>query len=135
MTYKIVTNNTNKVICHYNICSTEEPLEQNLHLYPFVIISIIKSKSDSPIPQVTTYSHNNDTLSNIPNTETSSTHPDPSIHIINSSDLVGRTFFIDIQEDGQRHRSRIFKLIDDYDNILLKDTKRIKFLYFINNNQ
>ena len=61
-----------------------------------------------------------------PNTQDSSTEPtvtpipnpeekEPtSTPIINPEDLIGHTFLIDKQEDGQQLRAHSFKLIDDH---------------------
>ena len=48
--------------------------------------------------------------------------------IVDPDDLVGRTFLLDKQSDGQQSRARIVKMIDDYDYKLDNDKDRIKFL-------
>ncbi len=53
--------------------------------------------------------------------------------IFHPEDLVGRTFLLDPQEDGQRHRARIVKVIQDHEDDLMQDPMRIKFLCSVNN--
>jgi hypothetical protein len=38
-----------------------------------------------------------------------------TIPLINFNDLIGRTFLMSPQEDGQQHRARIIKVIDDHE--------------------
>ena len=56
----------------------------------------------------------------------------PSTPIINPEDLVGRTFLMDKQEDGQQFRAKIVKLIDNHSEDLEDDKTRIKFLLNVN---
>jgi hypothetical protein len=48
--------------------------------------------------------------------------------IFNPQDLVGRTFLLDPQEDGQKHRTRIVRLIDDFESTVAQNPTRIKFV-------
>ena len=48
--------------------------------------------------------------------------------IFNPQDLVGRTFLLDPQEDGQKHRTRIVQLIDDFESTVAQNPTRIKFV-------
>ena len=52
----------------------------------------------------------------------------PSTPIFNPQDLVGRTFLMDKQEDGQRHRAKIVQLIEDFESDVAQNPTRIKFL-------
>ena len=52
--------------------------------------------------------------------------------IIDPEDLIGRTFVMDSQPDGQQSRARIVKLIEDHDYKLENNKDRIKFLLSIN---
>jgi len=64
-----------------------------------------------------------------------STHVTTPSPIFNPEDLVGRTFLMDQQEDGQRFRARIVKLVEDQESTLEENPTRIKFLCSINNDQ
>ena len=48
--------------------------------------------------------------------------------IIDPNDLVGRTFLLPQQEDGQCFRARIVKALDDYESDLGTQPDRIRFL-------
>ena len=52
--------------------------------------------------------------------------------VFNPEDLVGRTFLMDPQEDGQQFRSRIVKLIKDYEDSVEENPTRLKFLLSVN---
>ena len=55
--------------------------------------------------------------------------------IFNPEDLVGRTFLMDAQEDGQWFRARIVKLVEDHDSSLQENPVRIKFVCSVNDDQ
>jgi hypothetical protein len=55
-----------------------------------------------------------------------------TIPLIAFNDLIGRTFLIPPQEDGQQHQARIIKAIDDHGKVLLKDQTRTRFLCSVN---
>ena len=48
--------------------------------------------------------------------------------VFNPQDLVGRTFLTDQQEDGQRHRAKIVKLVEDFESDVAQNPTRIKFV-------
>jgi Reverse transcriptase (RNA-dependent DNA polymerase) len=52
--------------------------------------------------------------------------------IIDPDDLIGRTFVMNTQPDGQQFRARIVKLIEDHDYKLENNKDRIKFLLSVN---
>ena len=65
-----------------------------------------------------------------PNTQDSK---DPTVTpIINPEELIGHTFLMDKQDDGQQFRARIVKLIDDHTSQLENDKNRIKVLLSLN---
>ena len=55
--------------------------------------------------------------------------------VFNPNDLVGRTFLMDQQEDGQRHRARIVQAIEDLEAQVEKNTDRIKFRVSVNEDE
>jgi hypothetical protein len=55
--------------------------------------------------------------------------------VFDPEDLVGRTFLMDEQEDGQRFRARIVKLIEDHETDIEENPTRIKFLCSLNEDQ
>jgi len=56
----------------------------------------------------------------------------PTFH---PSDLVGHTFLLDPQEDGQRFRARIIEAVEDHNAKLHQWPKRFKFRCSINDDQ
>ena len=59
----------------------------------------------------------------------------PPPAVFNPEDLIGRTFLMDKQEDGQQFRARIVQLIEDFESNVEDNPTRIKFLLSINNDQ
>ena len=55
--------------------------------------------------------------------------------VFHPSDLVGRTFLMDPQEDGQRHRARIGSAIEVHDGETADNPTRIEFLCSINDDE
>ena len=55
--------------------------------------------------------------------------------IFNPEDLVGRTFLMHQQEDGQRFRARIVKLIKDHESNTDENPTKIKFLLSVNDDK
>ncbi len=58
----------------------------------------------------------------------------PTTPVFHPEDLVGRTFLLDPQEDGQRHWACIVKLVQDHEDDLAQNPSRLKFLCSVNNN-
>jgi hypothetical protein len=55
--------------------------------------------------------------------------------IVDPNDLVGRTFLMPPQEDGQRFRAHIVRALEDHEQDLAKDSSRIQFLCSVNDDQ
>ena len=55
--------------------------------------------------------------------------------VFDPNDLVGRTFLMDEQEDGQRHRARIVKLVEDHEDNVKDNPTLIKFVCSVNDDQ
>ena len=51
-----------------------------------------------------------------------------STPVFNPEDLVGRTFLLDKEDDGQRHRAKIVELIEDFENDVNQNPTLIKFV-------
>ena len=109
--WKILTDDTQKVIYRSNIWLAADSKSRNLRLDP------ITNTVSSPI---------------ICSRHNSSDHGEgtmpPDMQIINPHDLVGRTFLLPQEEDGQRFRACIVKALDDYDSNLGTQPERIRFL-------
>jgi hypothetical protein len=55
--------------------------------------------------------------------------------LIDLDDLVGRTFLMDVQEDGQRFRARIVECIFNYETDVLRSDVHHKFCISVNKNE
>ena len=55
--------------------------------------------------------------------------------VFNPEDLVGRTFLLDPQEDGQRFRARIVKLIEDHEESVEENPTKLKFVISVNDDK
>ena len=55
------------------------------------------------------------------------------MHKFNPNDLIGRTFLLDKQENGEKHRARIVKQVKDHNHNLDEQPERVKFICSINN--
>jgi hypothetical protein len=60
--------------------------------------------------------------------------PPPS-PIFNPEDLIGRSFLMDAQEDGQKYRGCIVELIEDHESKVEENPTRIKFRISVNKDQ
>ena len=67
--------------------------------------------------------------------ETDQDVPKPKLIIAGPEDLVGKSFLMDAEEDGQRFRARVVKCLDDLDNRLDNDKERIKCLCKLNDDE
>jgi hypothetical protein len=120
MTYKILADKTNKVVHRSNVRSALPGKARNLRIDPLggeqQPFPFVKSRLDDLKTQFeNSASENGETKT-------------PSMPIFHPRDLVGRTFLMDKEEDGQRHRARIVKAIEDHEQELENDPDRIKFL-------
>jgi hypothetical protein len=145
MTYKILTDDTRRIIHRSNIRLAADPNARNLCLDllndkpPEVIRSLGKASPASD--------HGEDfSLHSMESTDehryTEST-PDPSEHpstgddtvIVDPQELLGCTFLMDTQEDGQRFRSRIVECISDHKSNVRRSDDHVKFQISINEDE
>jgi hypothetical protein len=62
-------------------------------------------------------------------------HGEPPAPIVDPTELVGRTFLLPPQEDGQRFRARIIRAIGDQENDLECSSDRLEFLCSLNDDE
>jgi hypothetical protein len=55
--------------------------------------------------------------------------------VINPEDLIGRSFLMDKQDDGQHYGGRIVQLIEVHESMVEDNPTRIKFRVSVNNDQ
>jgi hypothetical protein len=115
MTFKVLTDDTKKIIYHSNIHSALDPKSHNLHLDPLNsderLKPIIQSCHDSP------------------------DHGESGMPIVNPNDLIGCTFLMPQQEDGQQFRTHIVQAIDDFETKLGQDKDHKRFCCSVNDGQ
>ena len=149
MTWKVLSHDTKKVMNRSRVRAVrpdernfraERPRGETDSREP-----IIKSAHDSSQTPVTP-----DMLRTVYDDEQPETDPTPGetkpeepkneqvprdTPVFKPEDLVGRTFLMDEQNDGQRFQARIVKLIEDHESDLDDNPTRIKFVCSINNDQ
>jgi hypothetical protein len=145
MTYKILTDDTHWIIQRSNIRLAADPNARNLHLDPLndkppeVIRSLCKA---SPaLDDGENFSlHSMEPTDAHPYTEST---PDPSERpstgndtvIVNPQELLGCTFLMDTQEDGQRFRACIVECISDHESNVRCSDDHVKFRISINEDE
>ena len=112
LTFKVLTDDTKKVIFRSRIRSALKPHEKNLRIDPNKSedIDVIKSKWD----------HDGEA---------------PTMPTFDPSDLIGRTFLKPPEEDGQRFRAKIVEAIVDHEQDLAKNPDKVKFLCSVNGDE
>jgi hypothetical protein len=136
MTYKILMDDTHRIIHRSNICSVADPNVRNLRLDllndgpPEVIRSLRKASPASD--------HGEDF--SLHSTEPTDENPErPStgddMVIINPQELLGHTFLMDTQEDGQRFYAHIVECISDHESNVHHSDDHVKFRISINEDE
>jgi hypothetical protein len=136
MTYKILMDDTHWIIHHSNIHSVADPNARNLHLDPLndeppeVIRSLCKA---SPA-----LDHGED--SSLHSMEPTDENPEcPSTGdntiIVDPQELLGHTFLMDTQEDGQRFHACIVKCISDHESNICHSDDHVKFRISVNEDE
>ena len=128
MTFKILTDKSTKIIHRSNVRPADVPLDKNIRLDPLTVPCVVKSKRDTS---------DDDTASTEPSTiaDDESLESLTPIPILDTSDLVGRTFLMPADDSGQRLRARIVKAIDDQEEQCMKNSSRIKFVCSMKDDQ
>jgi hypothetical protein len=142
MTYKILTDDTRQIIHRSNIRLAADPNARNLRLDPLndeppeVIRSLRKASPASDHGENFSL-HSMEPTDEHPYTEST---PDPSEHpstgdntvIVDPQELLGHTFLMDTQEDGQRFRACIVECISDHESNVRRSDDHVKFRISIN---
>src|SRR6056300_1198686 len=114
LTYKILTSDTNKVICRSEIRTADSPNDRNKRLDPpdgetSEPPLIVKSKLDSLSP-----------------IDGASGSGEPTV-LSDVEDLLGRTFLLEPNKEGHVQRARVVELIDEHEYKANKDPELLKF--------
>jgi hypothetical protein len=121
MTYKILTNDTKRIIHRSNVRSASNPSSANLKADLFSGESYkkcVKSARDD-----------HDANENPVNTEV------PNMMLIKPEDLIGRTFLTEPKDDGHRYRARIVEAVDEHLQDVDDNPEHIRFKCSINDDQ
>jgi hypothetical protein len=136
MTYKILTDDTCWIIHHSNIRSAADPNARNLHLdllndeSPEVIRSLHKASPASDHGEDFSC-HSMEPTDENP--ERPSTGDDRII--VDPQELLGRTFLMDTQEDGQRFRTHIVECISTHESNGRRSDDHVKFRISVNEDE
>ena len=145
MTFKILTDDTKRVISRSHVRSALNPKERNLRLDPLndddtkdLLRKFVRSFNES----ASGFSSNDgESTSHDPSAASAdgeSGEPSASsnsIPVFHPSDLVGRTFLMDEQEDGQRFRARIVEAIEKHDRDFAANEDVHKFRVSVNDDE
>jgi hypothetical protein len=136
MTYKILMDNTRQIIHRSNICSAADPNARNLCLVllndepPEVIWFLCKASPASDHGEDFSLhsmepDENPEHPSSGDNPERPSTGDDTVI--VDPQELLGHTFLMDTQEDGQRFCACIIKCISNHESNIHRSDDHVKF--------
>ena len=114
LTFKVLTDDTKKIIYRSRIRSAMNPKEKNLR---------IECDTSTTPPEIVKAKHHDDLL----NGETMPTF-DPS-------ELIGRTFLLPPEEDGQRFRGKVIEALIENRRDLSNQPDRIKFRCSVNDDE
>ena len=114
LTFKVLTEDTSKIIYRSEIRTATNPNVRNLRIDP-----------------VEDNSNNNDVLKSKHDDDIKNGIPMPTI---DPSELIGRTYLKNPEEDGSRYRAKIVALIDEHENGLANHPDRVKFRCSVNDN-
>jgi hypothetical protein len=137
MTYKILTDDTRWTIHRSNIRLATDPNARNLHLDPLhdeppEVIRSLRRASPASDHGENFSLHSMEPTDEHPYTEST---PDPSecpstgndMVIVDPQELLGCTFLMDTQEDGQRFRAHIVECISDHESNVRRSDDHVKF--------
>ena len=115
MTYKILTDTTQKVILRSNVRSALDPLAPNLHVDPLngALQPVIRSRHDSE----------------------DGTVGQATIPVMDPHDLVGRIFLMDPGGEEQHQHVHILEMIDDHESATTHNPENVKFRCSMDNDE
>lgn len=129
MTFKILTQDTQRIIIRSQVRPADDPTRPNLRLTdlfdgepPSRIF--VRSKMDS---------NSNDDSPHLDKESGEIEHDvTPSMVHVDTSDLVGKTFLMDKHDDGTRHRARIVEMIKDHQYATQNSNEHTRFKLRVN---
>lgn len=138
MTFKILTDDTHRVIMRSQVRPADDPTRPNLRLTdlfdgepPSKVF--VRSKFDPD--KASDYPNLDPTTGEVEQVTKTTMIPVDTSELVDTNELVGRTFLLDQQEDGTIHRARIVDMIHDHEYELSKNPEHIKFKLSVNNDK
>ena len=148
MTFKILTDDTRKIIYRSNIRSASDPNARNLCIDPLndespqVIRSLRQASPSSDhgegLSPLSLELHDElEDVNHLPDDDPTARHATDvdCMAIIDPQELLGHTFLMDAQDDGQRHRARIVECIEDHQTGMRRSDDHHKFRISVNDDQ
>jgi hypothetical protein len=118
LTYKVLSSESDVIIYH-SLLQPATPDDENVR----ACMSGGESPTHGPLKEKSSMSKSK--LARTPTDDTNAEPPPPPA--FNPEGLVGHSFLMDEQEDGQWFRGRIVELIEDHESKLEDNPTRIKF--------
>ena len=132
MTFKVLTDDTKRIILRSQVRPADDPTKPNLSLTDLFdgeppARIFVRSKGDP------------DDISDYPNLDNESGEIEqdvmPTMVHVDTSELIGKTFLMDTQEDGSKHRARIVEMIENHEHATTNSNEHVRFRCSINNDQ
>ena len=127
LTYRILTDDTIQIVPRSNVRAVD-PKSSNKR------VDLLSGEDIAP-PSKFVKSMSYDIPDGETNGEQNGETKQPNMPVFSPTDLVGRTFLMQPDQDGNVHRARITEAIQDMDNDTASNPTRIKFKCSINNDQ
>jgi hypothetical protein len=139
MTLKILSVDTLKVLHRGNVRSADNPISINIRadeLGGKSVTEIIQSRPKEEQKSVS-FEEQDDTSpdNESNNADKENKNTTPPMATISPHDLIGRTFLMNPQEDGQIYRARIVEAVKEHQNQVEERSDRIRFVCSVNDEQ
>ena len=129
LTWKILTEDSHKVI-YRSLVRPHSTTDPNVRAVMsggeedgVIGDPIIKSKSETS----SDFANHDITVQEPPS------QPPPQPPVFNPEELIGRTFLMDTQDNGEKHRAKIVQMLEDHESDINDNPTMIKFRLSINN--
>jgi transposase InsO family protein len=129
MTFKILTDDNTRVLLRSQVRPADDPKRPNLRLTDLFDGEppsklFVRSRNDPPRDE------------DLPNLDSNSGEIEqdvaPQMVHVDTSELIGKTFLLDPQEDGTRHRARIVEMLDDHQYSNANSKEHVRFRLSVN---
>jgi hypothetical protein len=138
MTFKVLTEDTHKVIVRSQVRPSDDPSCPNLRFTDLfdgegLTQVFVRSKFDSSDPE--NFTKIDLVTGEVEQVNNPSMVPVDTAELVDTSELIGRTFLMDGQDKGTTHRAQITEMISDDEYERTKDPEMIKFRLSVNNDE